>query len=123
MLTGMESTHELHPQHQVGEVAWLAAIGVGIGDDDTIDGVAETEHADLAAARAWVEQVLPTTEFPAWVHNRPHGTAGAFLYGTVGQGWYARQDDGSIECEPDPDGPVWDADLIDGVLRWHEKSS
>lgn len=76
-----------------------------------------------AEARAWVERVLPMAEFPAWVRNRPHGTAGALLYGTVGQGWYSRQDDGSLEFEPEPDGPVWDADLIDGVLRWRKKSS
>jgi hypothetical protein len=123
MLAGMESTHELHPERQVGEVAWQAAIGLGIGDDDTVEGVAESEPSDLTEARAWVERVLPMTEFPAWVHNRPHGTAGAFLYGTVGQGWYARQDDGSLEFEPDPDGQVWDADLIDGVLRWRKNSS
>ncbi|MEV6602781.1 hypothetical protein [Kutzneria sp. NPDC051319] len=104
-------------------MAWQAAIGLGIGDDDTVDGVAETEHVDLVAARAWVERVLPVAEFPVWVHGRPHGTAGAFLYGTVGRGWYARQDDGSLEFEPDPDGPVWDADLIDGTLRWRKKSS
>ena len=122
MLAGMGSTNELHPEQQVGDVAWQAAIGLGIGDDDTVDGVAEAEPSDLAEARAWVERVLPMTELAVWVYDWPHGTAGAFLYGTVGKGWYARQDDGSLEFKPDPDGPVWDADLIDGTLQWRKKS-
>jgi hypothetical protein len=113
----MESVRELHPRHMVGEVAWQAAIGLGIGDDDTAGCVAESVHASLAAATAWVEQTLPEAEFPDWVRDRPHGVAGAFLYGSVTQGWY----DNTLAFEPDPDLPVWDADLIDGVLRWREQ--
>lgn len=98
-------------------MAWQAAIGLGIGDDDTSGCVAESVHASLAAATAWVEKTLPQAEFPDWVRGRPHGVAGAFLYGSVAQGWY----DDSLTFEPDPDLPVWDADLIDGVLRWREQ--
>jgi hypothetical protein len=101
MLLSMGSARELHAQHKAGDVAWQAAIGLGIGDDDTVSGVAESVHPSLAAAKAWVEKTLPTAEFPDWVRRRPHGTAGAFLYGTVAQGWYTRHDDDSLDFEPD----------------------
>jgi hypothetical protein len=34
---------------------WRSAILLGIGDEDTVDAVAETEHDSERAARAWVE--------------------------------------------------------------------
>ncbi len=113
MLVAMGTVRDLHPR-QVGQTAWQAMIGVGIGDDENVDCVADAELPSLAVAKAWVEKTLPTAGFPEWVHRRVHGTAGAFLFGSVSCGWY----DTDLVFEPDPDGPVWDADLVQGRLRW-----
>src|SRR6266498_1346403 len=72
-----------HEPGQAGAVIWRAAITVGIGDDDTVSGVAESDHAGEQNALEWVERELPRAEFPAWVARRPHGVAGAFLYGSI----------------------------------------
>ncbi|MCG3755862.1 hypothetical protein [Amycolatopsis sp. Poz14] len=89
----MGNEHELC---QAGAVIWRAAIGLGIGDDDTIGGVGqETDHATEEAARAWVTRELPRAEFPDWVTQRPHGAAGAFLHGSVTCGYLAAD-------EPEP---------------------
>jgi hypothetical protein len=104
-----------------GDVTFRAAICVGIGDDvDIADCSADTEHETLADAQAWVETELPRAKFPAWVARRPHGTAGAFLFGSVDEGWYVQYDDG-LSWEPDPDRHrSVECDLVDGTVRWHE---
>lgn len=89
------------------------------GDDDTVSGVSESDHATEQAARAWVTRELPLTEFPDWVARRPHGTAGAFLYGSVTRG-YLTADEPEPSWEPDVDAPTWDADLVNGTVRWHQ---
>jgi hypothetical protein len=103
---------------QVGVVVWNASIDLGIGDDDTVCGVAASDHATEQAARAWVEEELPRAEFPAWVARRPHGVAGAFLYGSVTRGYLAASDP-EPSWEPDLDAPSWDADLVNGAVHWH----
>ncbi|MFC3453360.1 hypothetical protein [Amycolatopsis speibonae] len=113
----MGSVHELR---QAGAVVWRAAIGLGIGDDDTISGVGEeTDHATEQAARAWVTRELPRAELPDWVARRPHGVAGAFLYGSITRG-HLTPDKPEPSWEPDDDAPTWDADLVDGTVRWHQ---
>ena len=67
--------------------------------------------------RAWIECELPRARFPGWVGLRPHGTAGAFLYGMIEQGWHVRDAEHGLLFEPDLDVPGLDADLIEGVLR------
>lgn len=108
-----------HELRQAGAVIWRAAIDLGIGDDDTVSGVAETDHITEDAAREWVERELPRTEFPPWVARRPHGVAGAFLYGSVTRG-YLTADQPVPSWEPDDDAPNWDADLVEGTVRWHQ---
>jgi len=110
----MATVHELR---QAGAVIWRAAIDLGIGDDDTVSGVAESDHLTEDAARKWVERELPRTEFPDWVARRPHGVAGAFLYGSVTRGYLTAGPEPS--WEPDLDAPDWDADLVEGTVRWH----
>lgn len=110
----------LRTQPQLGAVAWRAYIVVGIGDDDTAGGcIAEDEFESELAARAWVERELPAAQPPAWVLDRPHGGAGAFLYGSIIRGIYTRQGRSGVAWEPDVSDPVdLDADLVDGELRW-----
>jgi len=108
--------HELRPRHEIGAVTWRSAILVGIGDDDTVDQVAEAEFDSEQAARTWVEQQLPNAELPDWVARRPHGAAGAFLYGSIERGYYSGEHD--EDWELDHDTPGWDADLVRGVIRW-----
>jgi hypothetical protein len=48
-------------------VIWRAAIDLGIGDDDTVSGGAESDHTTERAARAWGTRELPLAEFPTWV--------------------------------------------------------
>lgn len=117
MLAGMDSVHELR---HGGAVLWRAAIDLGIGDDDTVSGVAESDHTTEAAARAWVARELPLAEFPDWVGKRPHGAAGAFLYGSVTRGHLTAADP-EPSWEPDLDAPSWDADLLEGTLSWRER--
>ncbi|WP_410595506.1 hypothetical protein [Amycolatopsis sp. lyj-23] len=76
----------MHELHHAGAVIWRASIDLGIGDDDTVSGVTETDHSTEQAARAWVTRELPLTELPDWVGRRRHGVAGAFLYGNVIRG-------------------------------------
>lgn len=108
----------MHELRQAGAVIWRASIDLGIGDDDTVSGVAETDHITEEAAREWVTRVLPLTEFPAWVARRPHGVAGAFLCGSVIRGYLTAGPEPS--WEPDDDAPSWDADLVDGAVRWRQ---
>lgn len=108
--------HDLRPRHEIGVVTWRSAILVGIGDDDTVDQVAEAEFDSEQAARAWVDEHLPHAALPAWVARRPHGTAGAFLFGQVQRGYYSGETD--EDWELDHDAPGWDADLVGDVVRW-----
>lgn len=110
----------LKTQPQLGAVTWRSYILVGIGDDDTAgDCVAEDEFDSQLAARAWVERELPVAQLPDWVFNRQHGAAGAFLFGSISRGTYTFQSGAEVDWEPDVDDPVdFDADLIDGVVRW-----
>ncbi|MGW4527868.1 hypothetical protein [Amycolatopsis sp. NPDC004378] len=112
----MGTVHQLRPRHEIGAETWRAAILLGIGDDDTIGSVAESEHDSELAARAWVEHHLPDARFPEWVARRRHGTAGAFLFGQVERGYYSGESDDDWEL--DHDAPGWDADLVHGVIRW-----
>lgn len=66
---------------------WRAGIVLGIGDDDTVSGVIESDQQTEQSARDWVTRTLQATPFPAWVLRRPHGAAGAFLYGSVDRGY------------------------------------
>jgi hypothetical protein len=61
---------------------------------------------------------LPRARFPEWVADRQHGTAGAFLYGQIERGWHVDGPDATPTFEPDVGASGWDADLIDGMLRW-----
>ncbi len=109
----------LRTQPQLGAAAWRTYIMVGIGDDDTADCVAEDEFDSEQAARAWVEHQLPVAQLPDWVLDRPHGGAGAFLYGSITRGIYTHQGRSGVAWEPDADDPVdLDADLIEGDVRW-----
>ena len=118
ILDGMGTVHQLPRRHEVGEVAFHAAIVLGIGDDDTIAVVSDAEHTNLPAARVWAEHQLPRAAFPEWVTRRRHGVAGAFLHGQIERGYYTGP--GDDEWEPDPDAPLWDLDLIDGAPRWRK---
>jgi hypothetical protein len=118
MLIPMGSTREVTARPTgIGHV-FRASIALGIGDDDTIGTVTSSVHVSESAARGWVEDELPRARFPEWVGQRQHGTAGAFLYGQIERGWYADGPDTEQVLEPDLDAQGWDADLIDGTLRW-----
>lgn len=96
-----------------------AAILLGIGDDDNIACVAEHDAATEDEARRWIEQTLPTTAMPDWVHERPHGTAGAFLFGVYTEGIRVHDGPGESRWENYPDNaPEHTADLIDGAVSW-----
>ncbi|MEC3977422.1 hypothetical protein [Amycolatopsis sp. H20-H5] len=118
MLEGTGSVHELPLQH-IGGVIWRAGIALGIGDDDAVSGVVESDQTSEQAARDWVTQILPETALPEWVLHRPHGAAGAFLHGSVERG-YLTQHDHTLDWEPDTDTPSWDADLVDISVRWRQ---
>jgi hypothetical protein len=107
--------------HCVGDLTYRAYILLGIGNDDGIETLAESEHGSEQLARAWVEHVLPRTAFPEWVSTRRHGLAGAFLYGGLLWGRYI-PDDSDVTWEPDPDQPCIDADIVNGTLVWIERS-
>lgn len=115
------STARHAEERVVGATAFLATIGVGIGDDDTADTLAEKEFSSSRDAQNWIERELPMAEFPAWVVQRPRGAAGAFLFGAVQRGRY----------EPEPNGGVaWQAEegsmdgveayLVEGQVRWRD---
>lgn len=114
----MKSVDEL-PQQHIGDVIWRAGIVLGIGDDDAVSGVIESDHKTEEAARAWITQVLPETSLPEWVGRRPHGAAGAFLYGSVDRGHLTPHNQ-TLVWEPDHAAPSWDADLVEGTVRWHQ---
>ncbi|WP_414943186.1 hypothetical protein [Amycolatopsis sp. cmx-11-32] len=104
--------------HEDVHTGFSAAILVGIGDDDNVDCVAEQDFDTEDQARRWIEQTLPIAALPGWVHERPHGAAGAFLFGTYQQGF--RVHEGEISrWEPFPeDAEERTADLLDGTVRW-----
>jgi hypothetical protein len=77
-----------------------------------------SEHPSEAEARAWIEEELLRARFPEWVTRRRHGTAGAFLFGQIERGFYVEDAAEGVAFEPDLDQPGWDADLVDGTLRW-----
>ncbi len=118
MLVSMDKMHQSAAQVRGNELVFRASIALGIGDDDAVGAVAVAEHGSERDARAWVEAELPRAQFPDWVARRPHGTAGAFLYGQIECGWHAPDRDQGVVFEPDLDAPGWDADLLDGRLRW-----
>lgn len=114
----MGTLHQLVGQPRGDEHVFRASIGLGIGDDDTVDTVAVSEHDNESDARAWIEHELPRAQFPEWVNRRQHGTAGAFLFGQFEQGWRVQDAERGGLFEPDLDTSGWDADLVDGALRW-----
>lgn len=114
----MGTLHQSAGQLRGDEHVFRASIAVGIGDDDTVDVVAESEHDSESDARAWVERELPHAQFPEWVARRRHGVAGAFLFGQIEQGWRVQDAEHGVLFEPDVDTSGWDADLVDGALRW-----
>lgn len=96
-----------------------AAIMLGIGDDDNVACVAEHDAATEDDARRWIEQTLPTSTLPDWVHQRPHGTAGAFLFAVYTEGVRVQDGHGKSHWETYPDdAPERIADLVDGAVRW-----
>lgn len=103
----------------VGATAFLATIGVGIGDDDTADTVAEKVFPSSRDARSWIERELPVADFPVWVGKRSRGTAGAFLFGAVHCGQYAPTTEGRIGWQAG-ESSTCDADayLVDGQVQW-----
>lgn len=112
----MGSAHQLRWQPRPGQVGYLAAIGVGVGDDDTVDAVAEVECATVEEAMAWVERELLAARLPDWALQRPDGPAGVFLYGCVTRGHYTADD--PPQWEPDGSGVAADGDLSAGRVRW-----
>ncbi|MER6759998.1 MULTISPECIES: inositol monophosphatase family protein [Amycolatopsis] len=99
--------------------AFLATVGVGIGDDDTADTIAEREFPSSRDARSWLEQELPAAEFPPWVARRSRGTAGAYLFGAVQRGHYVRTVGGRIAWQAG-ESSTDDAEayLVDGQVQW-----
>jgi hypothetical protein len=115
---GHVTVHQLAGRRPGDERALRASIAIGIGDDDTIGTLAMSEHGSESDARAWIEEELPRARFPEWVARRRHGTAGAFLFGQIERGFYVEEAAEGVAFEPDLDQPGWDADLVDGRLRW-----
>jgi myo-inositol-1(or 4)-monophosphatase len=102
-----------------GATAFLATIGVGIGDDDTADTVAERAFPSSRDARSWVEQELPVAAFPMWVVERPRGTAGAFLFGAVQRGRYVPEVEDRVAWQTEGiSADDAEAYLVDGQVRW-----
>lgn len=109
------------PAHErvADATAFLATIGVGIGDDDTADTVAERAFPSSRDARSWLEKELPAAEFPIWVAKRSRGTAGAFLFGAVQRGHYVQAAGGRIVWQAG-ESLTDDAEayLVDGQVQW-----
>jgi hypothetical protein len=109
------------PAHEriADATAFLATIGVGIGDDDTADTVMERAFPSSRDARSWLEQELPAAEFPTWVAKRSRGTAGAFLFGAVQRGRYVQAAGGRIVWQAG-ESSTDDAEayLVDGQVQW-----
>ena len=113
------SVAEPAPERVADGTAFLATIGVGIGDDDTADTVAEREFPSSHDARSWIGQELPAAEFPMWVAKRSRGTAGAFLFGSVQRGHYAPMADGGIAWQAEGNSTDdAEAYLVDGQVQW-----
>ena len=55
---GRMDTAQQLGRHEIGAITWRSAILLGIGDDDTVDAVAESEHNSEQAAKGWVERVM-----------------------------------------------------------------
>ncbi|MFD8496005.1 hypothetical protein [Amycolatopsis sp. NPDC059657] len=114
----MGTVHQLAGRRPGDERAFPASIAVGIGDDDTVGTLVVSEHGSASEARAWIEEELPRARFPGWVTRRRHGSAGAFIFGQIEQGFYVEDAAEGVAFEPDLDQPGWDADLVEGTLRW-----
>ncbi|MDX8036926.1 inositol monophosphatase family protein [Lentzea sp. BCCO 10_0856] len=113
------STARSAGERVVGDTAFLATIGVGIGDDDTADTVAEKEFSSSRDAQTWIERELPAAEFPAWVVRRPRGAAGAFLFGAVQRGRYDMEANGCVAWQME-ERSVDDVEayLVEGQVQW-----
>ncbi|WP_409495984.1 inositol monophosphatase family protein [Amycolatopsis sp. cmx-11-12] len=105
-------------KHKVGTTTFKATIGIGIGDDDTVDAITEVEFFTSDEARSWIEQTLPETEFPEWVKQRPFGPAGAFILGSIQQGSYVAVPDDVAWVPKDSTAEDLDAVLAEGRVRW-----
>lgn len=115
------STARSAEKRVVGATAFLATIGVGVGDDDTADTLAEREFSSSRDAQTWIERELPVAEFPAWVVQRPRGAAGAFLFGAVQRGRYEPEANGCVAWQAE-EGSVDDVEayLVEGQVRWRD---
>ncbi|GLZ30899.1 hypothetical protein Lesp02_30880 [Lentzea sp. NBRC 105346] len=104
----------------IGTAAFCATIGVGIGDDDTVDTIVDGRFDTANEARLWIEQTLPKTPFPDWVMHRPFGSAGAFLLGSIQAGSYVSGPDGTntVWLASENAGVDVDAVLVDGRVQW-----
>ncbi|GAA3436954.1 hypothetical protein ACFFS4_13760 [Kutzneria kofuensis] len=122
-MTEGEATLTAQPaaERVAGATAFLATIGVGIGDDDTADTVAEKEFSSSRDAQTWIEQELPVAEFPTWVVQRPRGAAGAFLFGAVQRGRYEPEACGCVVWQAE-EGSADDVEayLVEGQVRWRD---
>jgi len=106
-------------KHEVGATTFKATVGIGIGDDDTVDTITEAEFLTANEARSWIEQTLPETEFPEWVKQRPFGPAGAFVLGSIQHGSYVAVPDDDVAWVPmDSTSEDLDAVLAEGRVRW-----
>ena len=65
--------------------------------------LAVSEHGTESEARAWIEEELPRARFPEWVARRRHGSAGAFIFGQIEQGFYVEDAAEGVAFEPDLD--------------------
>ncbi|WP_329072577.1 hypothetical protein [Amycolatopsis sp. NBC_01480] len=97
---------------------FCAAILLGIGDDDSVDCVAERDFGTEDQARRWIEQTLPAAAMPDWVHQRRHGTAGVFLFGAYQEGVRIHEDGVSYWVPFPDDAEERTADLVGGTVRW-----
>jgi myo-inositol-1(or 4)-monophosphatase len=113
------SVADLAGERVTATTAFLATIGVGIGDDDTAATVAERAFPSSRDARSWVEQELLVAEFPMWVAKRPRGTAGAFLFGAVQCGRQVSTVEGRIAWQVgENSADDTEAYLVDGQVQW-----
>jgi hypothetical protein len=109
-------------ESRAGVTAFLATIGVGVGGDDTADTVGEAEFATIGEARSWVERMLPTAQFPEWIERQPHGSLGAFLFGSIQRGHQIAAHDGSVSWVSDLNSAEdLNADLVDGRVHWRSE--
>lgn len=104
--------------HKEARTGFSAAILLGIGDDDNVGCVAEQDFDTEDQARRWIDQTLPATPMPDWVHRRPHGAAGAFLFGIYQEGVRVHEGDSSYWEPVSEDTEEHTADLVNGTVRW-----